>query len=158
MLSKKSAMSTMGYAIVFVIVLGVIMIVSAPMLMSKYKGDKNSTNDDRNYNEERYSDKENSRYDDARDRDGEHYKDSDSNNDSSEVVNQLRMLEDRMNSRINSLEARQSQSQSGQIASDKYVCSIEGNVDADGNVTPIDGMNLEDVKRKKIVFVCEYNR
>lgn len=157
MFSKKSAMSTMGYAIVLVIILGVVMIISAPMLMNKYKGDKNSANNDKNYNEERYSDGSDSRQDYDKERDMERYN-NDNNINSTEVVEQLRLLEDRMNSRMNNLEAKQSQRPSGQIASDRYVCSIEGNVDNDGNVTPIDGMNLEDVKRKKIVFVCEYNR
>ena len=40
---RKNAMSTMGYAIVLVIILGVVMILSAPMMMSKYKGDKKSS-------------------------------------------------------------------------------------------------------------------
>lgn len=42
---RKNAMSTMGYAIVLVIILGVVMILSAPMMMSKYKGDKKSSDE-----------------------------------------------------------------------------------------------------------------
>ena len=109
---RKNAMSTMGYAIVLVIILGVVMILSAPMMMSKYKGDKKSSDE--------YSKK------------------------------------DRMNSRFNDIEARQSQKSSSPTITDKYVCSIEGNVDSDGNVTPVDNMNMDEVKRRKIVFVCEY--
>ena len=45
MLNKKSAMSTMGYAIVLVIILGIVMILSAPMMMGKYKGDKKNMMD-----------------------------------------------------------------------------------------------------------------
>ena len=40
---RKNAMSTMGYAIVVVIILFVVMILSSPMMMSKYKGDKKSS-------------------------------------------------------------------------------------------------------------------
>lgn len=42
---RKNAMSTMGYAIILVIILGVVMILSAPMMMSKYKGDKKSSDE-----------------------------------------------------------------------------------------------------------------
>lgn len=36
-MNKKLAMSTIGYAIILVIILGVVMIISAPMLADKYK-------------------------------------------------------------------------------------------------------------------------
>ena len=40
-MSKKTGMSTMGYAIVLVIILGIVMIISAPMLVDNYEMDKN---------------------------------------------------------------------------------------------------------------------
>lgn len=43
-MNKKSAMSAMGYAIIFVIILGVVMIISAPMMADKYKNDNNENN------------------------------------------------------------------------------------------------------------------
>ena len=63
-----------------------------------------------------------------------------------------------MNSRLNLIESRQSKTSTmpQQSTSDKYVCEIEGNVDADGNVTPIDNMSMNEVRKRKIVFVCEY--
>ena len=152
---RKNAMSTMGYAIILVIILGVVMILSAPMMMSKYKGDKKSSDE--------YSKKDED-YDNYKDRerDKEEYSDSgynrdmSNNNSSDDISRDLKILEDRMNSRFNDIEARQSQKSSSPTITDKYVCSIEGSVDSDGNVTPVDNMNMDEIKRRKIVFVCEY--
>lgn len=152
MLNKKSAMSTMGYAIVLVIILGIVMILSAPMLMGKYKGDKKNHDNNQEQN-----------YDDRRDYDGRRDYNNDENDyqsssPDSDVTVELRNLESRINSRISDLEARQAQNSSvqNQNISDKFVCSLEGNVDADGNVLSIEGKSMDEVKRSKMVFVCEY--
>lgn len=147
-MSKKRAMSTLGYAIVLVIILGVVMIISAPMMIDKYKKGNNSQYDNYVQNSEdqskylpnnRVENQENTR------------------ENSDELFNQLRIMEDRINTRLEYLESRQNQnSGSSQSSSDKYVCEIEGNVDADGNVTPIDNMSMNEVRKRKIVFVCEY--
>ena len=143
-MTKKSAMSTMGYAIVLVIILGIVMIVSAPMMMNNMKRDKNSAQDDI-YNSKRNRDNREN-IDEQRD-----YRPEE------DMSRQLRMIEERMNTRLDALESRQVQRPtSAQSASDKYVCEIEGNVDADGNVIPIDNMSMDEVRRRKIVFVCEY--
>lgn len=146
MLNKKSAMSTMGYAIVLVIILGIVMILSAPMMMGKYKGDKKNID---NNQEENYDGRQNY---DGRVND---YQSSSSDGD---VAVELRNLESRINSRISDLEARQAQNTSvqNQNVSDKFICSLEGNVDADGNVISIEGKSMDEVKRSKMVFVCEY--
>lgn len=146
MLNKKSAMSTMGYAIVLVIILGIGMILSAPMMMGKYKGDKKNID---NNQEENYDGRQNY---DGRVND---YQSSSSDGD---VAVELRNLESRINSRISDLEARQAQNTSvqNQNVSDKFICSLEGNVDADGNVISIEGKSMDEVKRGKMVFVCEY--
>lgn len=146
MLNKKSAMSTMGYAIVLVIILGIVMILSAPMMMGKYKGDKKNID---NNQEENYDGRQNY---DGRVND---YQSSSSDGD---VAVELRNLESRINSRISDLEARQAQNTSvqNQNVSDKFICSLEGNVDADGNVISIEGKSMDEVKRGKMVFVCEY--
>ena len=152
MLNKKSAMSTMGYAIVLVIILGIVMILSAPMLMGKYKGDKKNHDNNQGQN-----------YDDRRDYDGRRGYNNDENDyqsssPDSDVTVELRNLESRINSRISDLETRQAQNSSAQnqTVSDKFVCSLEGNVDADGNVLSIEGKSMDEVKRSKMVFVCEY--
>ena len=146
MLNKKSAMSTMGYAIVLVIILGIVMILSAPMMMGKYKGDKKNID---NNQEQNYDGRQN--YD-------ERVNDYQSSSSDGDVAVELRNLESRINSRISDLEARQAQNTSvqNQNISDKFICSLEGNVDADGNVISIEGKSMDEVKRSKMVFVCEY--
>ncbi len=146
MLNKKSAMSTMGYAIVLVIILGIVMILSAPMMMGKYKGDKKNID---NNQEQNYDGRQN--YD-------ERVNDYQSSSSDGDVAVELRNLESRINSRISDLEARQAQNTSvqNQNVSDKFICSLEGNVDADGNVISIEGKSMDEVKRSKMVFVCEY--
>lgn len=147
-MSKKRAMSTMGYAIVLVIILGVVMIISAPMMIDKYKKGNNSQYD--NYVQ---SSEDQSKY--LPNNRAENQETPRENSD--ELFNQLRIMEDRINTRLEYLESRQNQnSDSSQSSSDKYVCEIEGNVDADGNVTPIDNMSMNEVRKRKIVFVCEY--
>ena len=143
-MTKRKALSTMGYAIVLVIILGIVMIISAPMMMNNIKKGKNFDQND-NYSSRRDRD-DREKFDEQKD-----YRSSD------DVSMQLRMIEERMNARLDSMEARQVQNPtSTQSVSDKYVCEIEGNVDADGNVTPIDNMSMDEVKKRKIVFVCEY--
>ncbi len=146
MLNKKSAMSTMGYAIVLVIILGIVMILSAPMMMGKYKGDKKNID---NNQEQNYDGRQN--YD-------ERVNDYQSSSSDGDVAVELRNLESRINSRISDLEARQAQNTSvqNQNVSDRFICSLEGNVDADGNVISIEGKSMDEVKRSKMVFVCEY--
>lgn len=146
MLNKKSAMSTMGYAIVLVIILGIVMILSAPMMMGKYKGDKKNIDNNQEQN-----------YDDRQNYDGR-VNDYQSSSSDGDVAVELRNLESRINSRISDLEARQAQNTSvqNQNVSDKFICSLEGNVDADGNVISIEGKSMDEVKRGKMVFVCEY--
>ena len=117
MLNKKSAMSTMGYAIVLVIILGIGMILSAPMMMGKYKGDKKNID---NNQEQNYDGRQN--YD-------ERVNDYQSSSSDGDVAVELRNLESRINSRISDLEARQAQNTSvqNQNVSDKFICSLEGN-------------------------------
>ena len=153
-LNKKNAISMMGFAIVFLIVLGIVMILSAPMMMNKDKNDNNSNSDDTRYeNEDRDNpDRERSRdYEDQSRYDRENS--GNSGYSSTEMMDELRNVENRMNSRLSNLEAERSSTQS---VSDKFICSLEGNVDADGNVISVEGMNMDDIKRRKMVFVCEY--
>lgn len=117
-MKKKSAMSAMGYAIVSVIILGIVMIVSAPMLVPNVKEEEKQPEPVREYQ-----------------------------NDYSE----LKMLEERLTSRIADLERRQVNQNN---ATDKYICSIEGKLSESGDVVPFDSPE----GNEKIVFVCEYRR
>lgn len=120
-MNKKSAMSAMGYAIVSVIILGLIMIISAPMLVTNVKEEEKPSEPVKEYQ-----------------------------NDYSE----LRTLEERLTSRIDDLERRQVNNQGQNTVTDKYICSIEGKLNENGDVVPLDGSD----SGEKIVFVCEYRR
>ncbi len=124
-MGKKFAMSVMGYAIVTVIILGIVMIASAPMLVNNTKEKKVSEPVQRS--EERTV---------------------------SENSSDLRRVEEYLLSRIDELERRQSSNNESNTVRDKYVCTIEGTLDDDGNVVPRETFEQTD----KIVFVCEYRR
>ena len=145
-MKKFNAMSTMGYAIVCVIILGIIMIVSAPMLVKDV--DKNKSLDKKTEEYTHYE--EPKRYESE-------------NNYSYDITNsdEYRELENRLMSRINDLESQlqnnsnANYSQQHEIkTNDNYLCSVEGVVDSNGNVSPINGPYL--LQSQKIVFVCEY--
>lgn len=144
-MNRKKAMTTMGYAIVSVIVLGIIMIISAPMIINSNKNKNNADNQE--YQEDR--------------RDYDQYS---SDNRSVDVVAEMQNIESRLNSRINDIETRQNnQSQqnysnnNNSTVTNKYVCSMEGTLDRDNNVIPLDTQQPStSLQNQKIVFVCEY--
>lgn len=114
-MNKKYAMSTLGYAIVLVIILGLVMIISAPMLIDKYN------NKEIPKTVEEYNSTQDVLYD----------------------------LETRLTARIEELEKRQNSS-----VSNKYICTIDGNLDENGNIVPKESS----FATEKFVFVCEYKR
>ena len=67
--------------------------------------------------------------------------------------NNLADFETRINSRIENIENRLNSVQKNNSKSNKYTCTIEGKVDENGNIVPIDNVS----GNKKFVFVCEYN-
>lgn len=123
-MGKRFAMSVVGYAIVTVIILGIVMIASAPMLINNTKEKKASEPVQQSREERMFS---------------ENYSD-------------LRRVEEYLSSRIDELERRQSNNNESNTVRDKYVCTIEGTLDDDGNVIPREIFEQTD----KIVFVCEY--
>lgn len=108
-MNRKLAMSALGYAIVIVILLGVGMIISAPMMVEKYKVEDNPQ----------------------------------SHQTQNGGYSELDELEQRLNNRISRLE---------KVQTDRYVCTIEGNLDDEGNLVPVDSVNASE----RFVFVCEY--
>lgn len=132
---KKFAMSAMGYGIVSVIVLGIIMIISAPMIVNNSKREKTQTPNENIENIENV--------------DPQPPANTSNNFDYSE----LQSLEERLNARIDSLETRQN-SQPAPSSSNNYLCTMEGALDASGEVIPLESPNRTD----KIVFVCQYNQ
>lgn len=155
-MNKKFAMSVLGYAIVLVIILGVVMIISAPMMADKFKnkGEEPSKTQ---------SDIEHSRSADERDYQDKSYSEEDYSNTrnvSEDIYEEVRILERRVNAKVDSLDARQREMfekmNNTSSVSNKYVCTIEGSLDANNNVVPID--NSTDIRNQKFVFVCEYRQ
>lgn len=161
-MQKRNAMSNMGYAIISVIVLGVIMIISTPMIIDSYKvGNKDNS---QNPSEESQN------IDERRVRDREDYNNSIGNvteRDILDMSNKIRRIESDFDLRIRELERNQREAlgnnSSGQTQgseremSDKFVCTIEGNLDAEGNIIPLDSKSvMQSGRKQKIVFVCDY--
>ena len=147
-MKNKKAMSTIGYAIVSVIILGIIMIISAPMIIDSNKN-KNNPNNPPNQEESR------------------DYEPYSSDNNNINVVEEMQNIESRLNSRISDLEARQNgqpqqnysnnYSNNNSEITNKYLCSMEGTLDKDNNVIPLNSQQPStNLQNQKIVFVCEY--
>lgn len=159
-MQKRNAMSNMGYAIISVIVLGVIMIISTPMIIDSYKvGNKDNSQNPSDYQnrEERH----------VRGRDDYNSDINVTERDMFDLTEKIRNIEVEFEGRISELErnqremagnnsSKQSQSSEKEI-SDKFVCTIEGNLDAEGNLIPLDSKSvMKSDKKQKIVFVCDY--
>ncbi len=150
LMNKKSALSSMGYAIVLVIILGIGMIISAPMLANKYKDD---AKDAKNNNNQQLAETSASRNGNNLTNDGEFIN----------ITEEMHNIERRLSSRINDLEMRQNDLESSTSEdyaqpeiSDKYICEIEGVKNEYGNTVPIN--DETDISTQKIVFVCEYRQ
>lgn len=150
-MKNKKAMSTIGYAIICVIILGIIMIISAPMIIDSNKN-KNKNNPNNPPNQEESSD----------------YEPYSSDNSNINVVEEMQNIESRLNSRISDIEARQNnqpqQNYSNNYSSNnnseitnKYICTMEGTLDKDNNVIPLNSQQPStSLQNQKIVFVCEF--
>ena len=86
-----------------------------------------------------------------------------SDNSDINVVEEMQNIESRLNSRISDIEARQNNqpqqnySNSSAPVTNKYVCSMEGTLDRDNNVIPLNSQQPSaNLQNQKIVFVCEY--
>ena len=141
-------MSAIGYAIICVIILGIIMIISAPMIIDS---NKNKNNPNNKPNQEESHD----------------YEPYSSDNNNINVVEEMQNIESRLNSRISDLEARQNSqpqqnysnnySNNNSEITNKYICSMEGTLDKDNNVIPLNSQQPStSLQNQKIVFVCEY--
>ena len=108
-MNRRYGLSVMGFAIVFVIIFGLVMIISAPSFIET--GKVNEAN----------------------------------NRNNSDIAFEIQQMEKRLNNKIESLNNQNS-------IKNKYVCTIEGNLDQNGNIVPPDSAN----STEKFVFVCEY--
>ena len=109
------------------------MIISAPMMVEKYNGNNNSEKS--SYSQKYEEDYSRRDYD---------------NHGSNGTYDEIKALENRLNSRIDSLS--QNMNNSGTTISNKYICTIEGGLDVNGIVVPINTSNPP----AKFVFACEY--
>ncbi len=162
-MNKKFAMSALGYVIVLVIILGIVMIISAPMMADKYKKNGNpsrNTGSKSEYSDENYKDdRDRDYYNEQRRRSEDDYNESTSGNYA--LKDDLLQIENRFNTKFYDMErniSRLANSSSGTGVSDKYVCSIEGYLDSSGSVQEIGKDTSIDIRNQKIVFVCEYRR
>lgn len=151
-MSKKTGMSTMGYAIVLVIILGIVMIISAPMLVDNYEMDKNKQAQEaqNSYQNDRHSSRDYNNYNQFQE---ETY---------INITKDMRNIERRLSSRIDELEMHYRDTSDPtsydeeETLSDKYICEIEGVKNEYGNTVEI--TEDMDISTRKIVFVCEYRR
>lgn len=121
---KLRAISVIGYLIITVIIAAILMIISAPYLLD------NSSSE----NAQKSADKNNKGGFDN-------------------YVLDVSEIENRINKKFEVLETRINEISNNQKSSDKYTCTIEGAVDNDGNIVPVENVS----GNKKFVFVCEYN-
>ena len=134
-MKKRSALSPIGIALAIVMLLGVLMIISAPVIVENSKKSQEETQvPPPAYNEE------NVRYNNA-----------ESMNDRiSEYEAQVRYLE----SRISDLEAVQQQNQNSETRSSKrFNCTLESALDADGETIQLNRENYNNPSTQ-YVFVC----
>lgn len=141
-MKKYKGLSVIGYSIVVVILIAIGMIISAPFIIEQNQP-QNKNNEKHEYdNPELRDERISERTDEQRDY---------VRNEDYVSRNELNDLESRINHKIDSISMPANTTEN---ITDKYICSIEGGVDADGNVVPINSNNPP----SKIVFVCEYRR
>lgn len=171
-MSKKFGMSTMGYAIVLVIILGIVMIVSALMMVNKVNNHNNNSDNPNknNSSSKRFRLKNTPKTADSnvavnslssQDNEDYSYSDEDINDDNfRNFYSEIERIDKKISSRIDNLEMQQREFirnyNTKESISNKYVCSIEGELDAENNVVPINNQGNDDIKNKKFVFVCQY--
>ena len=134
-MNKK--LSPIGYAIVFVLLLAVIMLVSSPVIFENYKGEPGSNSKSQSEKTKQYAPEQNDR----------NYRFSGGDRD-----DEISDLERRLNDRLDAIERSNGNSRYENTVTDKYICSIEGGLDESGVVVPIDPNNPP----AKFVFACEY--
>ncbi|MFI3300780.1 MAG: hypothetical protein R3Y28_05100 [Candidatus Gastranaerophilales bacterium] len=144
MKSKKNAVSFLGFTLIMFIILGVIMVFSAPVL-------KNRILDENSKQVEGDVEIEQSR---SRNR----------NENRDESIGNSREIYELKNEILEEVDYRIKQASESQDeeVSDRYVCSIEGYVDDSGRPISINSDSRNDIQRlknsgkKRFVFICEY--
>ena len=163
-MKRNAAISAMGVGIIFVIVLGIVMIVSAPMIAKKNV--KNENFEQKSYNNEDFhktSFNTDEHLDYRQNEDKREESDISKNYPQdglsalrAEMNNNIQNTESRIYDRIDARLREISMQTSNQGVKDKYVCSIVSYVDSQGQ--PISPNASDKSKAVKFVFECEYVR
>ncbi len=147
----NNRLSPMGYAIVFVLLVAFIMIISSPSIIRSYSKKEGVPNNNKQEQTKNYDPEINRNYPNYDD--GMRASDSSRDDDSSRE-DELAELERRLNSRLEIIERNNSSPRYDNSISDKYICSIEGGLNENGVIVPIDPNNPP----AKFVFACEYRQ
>lgn len=144
-MNKKQALTPVGIAIAIVVLLGMVMILSAPMLVDTNKKPANSKVQTPVEAPEIKGDNNNGA--------------TDKNTPSPEVTSMFNQLQSQINflsTRISNLEsapANRNSSSASQGGKNQYSCTLEGVVDQNGNTIPMSQMKTR-TPDTKFVFVC----
>lgn len=158
-MKKNFGMSNLGYAIILVIIIAIVMILSTPMIVNNVKNQNLSDNsEDRKEYQSNSYDRNSDKYEKDR------YVEDKYKYAAGEKINvseYIMELERHLNSRIDNVEMRQNEllknAENKSDVQDAYICSIEGFLDSDNNVVPLDSQHAPgDLKSQKFVFVCQY--
>lgn len=161
-MKKNFGMSNLGYAIMLVIIIAIVMILSTPMIINNTKNKNISDNIEKQDDSSIYSNEK--KYEQDTYSEDKYNKDDFSKNYSNSSMNvseDILDLERRLNSRVDNIEQRQNELkrnlENKSDVKDAYICSIEGFLDSDNNVVPVDSPQASsDLKSQKFVFVCQY--
>ncbi len=160
-MSSRSAISVLGYAIVLVIIMGVLMIISAPMLANKHKNDQNRLTNQQNnspdYNSPNSYEVQNSESPSNREIQTPENNYTQNSPQQNDLIGEMRRIESSLTMRIDNIERTQNEvvKDISSRKSDKYDCKIEGYIDENGTIIQIKDQNNSS-NYKKFVFVCEY--
>ncbi|MCI1273828.1 MAG: hypothetical protein LKG27_05285 [Clostridiaceae bacterium] len=143
-MNKKQALTPVGIAIAIVVLLGMVMILSAPMLVDTTKKPTTTT--------EQPDTKATPNPNDTI------KNDVDKNTPSPEVTSMFNQLQSQINfltTRVSNLESAptRSSSSASQGGKNQYSCTLEGVVDQNGNTIPMSQMKTR-TPDTKFVFVC----
>lgn len=161
-MKKLLGMSNLGYVIILLLIIAIGMIISTPMIINNTMSKaKNSDKDEQQENMVYSNDKNENDYENNEPEYMDDHNSGKDNNSQNYDTSEVRDLEQRLNSRIASLENRQDEFidnlQSKTDITNKYVCYIDGYLDSENNVVPIEHQKaVADLKSQKFVFICQY--
>jgi len=157
---KNKPAFTMAQIAMILMVIAFIIAVSVPMIIYNNKKSNVGYEDKNSYDKpDRSNYDENDRY-----KDKDKYSEPSSNIEDDlrrKIDERFSSFENRMNIEMRNM-IEQSKTSSNDI-SNKYICTIEGRVDENGNILPVNSSGNDSFNQarsgssQRFVFVCEYN-